>query len=255
MHAATAKKKHVKKAAKKTATKSIPFRAELLLPLEPAPLLREALICATDDKKRWGSKGTVAHKMGYGSDLHQMNVLAEKAADLTRGTRCFWCGVEQPATARDDVYRFAGKALCECHTPFRNMAFDYLENWETEEGKKSLLAQTESGKISLSEPVYQYFCRCGRGPCIVDVRAITVGLRKHQKHSRRRLCNTCYQAQNAVFQKRLKAQKPELTAAKPKDGPAAKINKIKAAKHLKGPKAKSLPPLSALKEKAPEASA
>lgn len=239
-----------KKALKKKVAK-IELRQELHLPIPPVPILREALICAIDDPKRWAQPGTVAAR--YKDDLKAMNVFAEIAADLNRGDRCFFCDGKQSPTPAEDVYRFnPGIALCECLAPFRKVAFDYIENWDSEEGKKYILAQVDGGKIALDTPVYQYFCQCGQ-QVIVDVRTVAFGLRKHHKHSRRRLCNGCYQK---IAQKRAQSRAPAapLTASRPKDGPHAKINKIKQTKK-KGPAERSFPPLEALEKKAPEAPA
>jgi hypothetical protein len=236
----TSKRGVVKK--KKTVVKKLVLREELRLPLEPVPLLREALICAIDDPKRWGQPGTAAE--AYRNDARAMNVIAEKAADLCRGDRCFFCGVKQDPTPPADVYRFNPTVpLCACHAPFRKMAFDYIENWDSPEGKKYILAQVDAGKIALDTPVYQYFCQCKRKePVIVDVRAIVYGLRKNQKHARRRLCNTCYLA-SAV---RRKSQNESLAMSKrPKSGPSARINKIRQTKNA-GPVPQSLPPLDAV---------
>ena len=246
----TTKKVAVKRKKTKKVVRKALLRAELSLPIEPLPILREALICAIDDPKRWGQPGTVAAR--YKHDLKAMNVIAEKAADLNRGDRCFFCDHKQPTTPAEDVYRFnPGISLCECLAPFRKVAFDYIENWETAEGKKHILAQVDGGKIALDTPVYQYFCQCGAGPVIVDVRTIAFGLRKHQKHSRRRLCNGCYQ--KVTLKRAQNRPVVEPMVARPKAGPTARINKIKHAKN-KGAQIPPLPPLEAL-EKAPEAPA
>jgi hypothetical protein len=228
---------------KKVVAKKLILREELRLPLEPLPILREALICAVDDPKRWGQPGTVAER--YKNDAKAMNVIAEKAADLCRGDRCFFCGTKQDPTPPADVYRFNPTVpLCVCHAPFRKMAFDYIENWDTAAGRVSLLALVDAGKIALDTPVYQYFCQCKRKePVIVDVRTIAYGLRKHQKHTRRRMCNDCYKT--ATEKRKTQKAPPELTASRPKNGPSAKFNKIKHAKN-KGPAAQSLPPLEAV---------
>lgn len=237
-------KKAAKKTAKKKAAgvKKVVLRQELSLPLEPVPVLREALICAIDDPKRWGSKGSPSE--GYDpNDLKTMYVIAEKAADLCRGDRCFFCGGKQEPTPPEDVHRLhLGVPMCPCHVPFRKMAYDHLENWATPEGGKGLLDLLNAGKLGLNTPVYQYFCTsCGTGPVIVDARTVAFGLRKHGKHNRRRKCNACF----------LKLSKRVVTApasegiSRPKHGPTAKINKIKPPKH-KGPTEKSLPPLEAI---------
>jgi hypothetical protein len=123
------------------------------------------------------------------------------------------------------------------------MGFDYIENWDTEEGKKYILTQVEEGKIAYDTPVYQYVCQCGQ-QVVVDIRTVALGLKTHKKHSRRRRCNKCYQR---LAHKRTPHSRPphKLSASTPKNGPGAGINKIRHAKH-KGPEAKSLPPLEAV---------
>lgn len=225
---ATKKKKAV---AKKTAVlpDSIP------IPLPPVPLLREALICSVDEPRRWTKTGLVSSAMPR---------FAQWAALLCRGDKCFFCGAEQPTVPDEKLFLFHPEyPLCLCLAPFRKMAFDYIENWDSVEGKKQLLAQVEAGKVALDTPVYQYFCQCGAGPVVVDVRTIAYGLRKHQKHTRRRLCNGCYQRATVKRAELHSAMETEASRARRSQSPGARINKIKQAKNA-GPAPRSLPPLN-----------
>jgi hypothetical protein len=204
------------------------------------PKLREAYICAIDEPRRWARTGLA---------MSALPKFARMAALLCGGEQCFFCGAKQEPISAEKLFMFHPEyPLCRCLAPFRKMAFDYVEQWETAEVKKSILAQVDAGKIALDTPVYQYFCQCGEGPCVVDVKTIAFGLRKHQKHSRRRLCNGCYQKATV---KRLQQQRqvlsvpPELAAARPKSGPQAKINKIKQARK-KGTVIPPLPPIDAV---------
>lgn len=152
------------------------------------PVLREALICAVDNPRSWGQAGTVSER--YHGSYEAMCLLAEKAAALTCGERCFFCDVKQEA--REPFRLHPDTSLCECLTPYRRMAFDYVEGWELR--KQELLTQANAGKLPLASPVYQFFCcTCGKGPIVIDVRVVVFGLTKHNKHVRRKLCDGCYQ--------------------------------------------------------------
>jgi hypothetical protein len=156
-------------------------------------------------------------------EAKQMNILAEIAADLCRGTRCFFCGRQQPETPLEDVYRFnPNTPLCECLTPYRRMAFDYIEGWDCEEGKKSILTQVEKGTMDPQTKVYQYICKCGT-LAVVTAKTLASGLRTYQKHKRRNLCDRCYKEQGR------KLAAAMVMAARSKhgaeQGPHAKINK------------------------------
>jgi len=211
------------------------------------PKLREALICAVDEPRRWARTGLV---------MSALPKFARVTALLCGGEQCFFCGAKQDPVSPERLFMFhPDYPLCRCLAPFRKMAFDYIEQWETAEVKKEILAQVDGGRIALDTPVYQYFCQCGEGPCVVDVKTIAFGLRKRQKHSRRRLCNGCYQKATVkrLQQRQVLPAAPELAAARPKSGPQAKINKIKQSKN-KGAVIPPLPPLEAL-NKASEAPA
>jgi len=221
------KKKAVQKVSRVVLPDTIPVRGLSV------PKLREALICAVDEPRRWGRTGMV---------MSALPKFAQQAALLCGGDQCFFCEAKQDPVPAEKLFMFHPEyPLCRCLAPFRKMAFDYIEQWENAEVKKHILAQVDAGKIALDTPVYQYFCQCGEGPCVVDVRTIAFGLRKHQKHSRRRLCNGCYQ-KATVKRMQLQRTPPTLAAARPKNGPHAKINKIKQAKN-KGAMIPSLPPL------------
>jgi len=180
------------------------------------PVLREALICAVDNPRSWGQRGSYSER--YQNSYEAMCLLAEKAVALTCGERCFFCDAKQEA--REPFRLHPGTSLCECLTPFRRMAFDYIENWEV--GTQELLAQVEIGKLPLASPVYQFFCcTCGKGPIIIDVRVVVFGLTKYNKHVRRRMCDGCYQ-------KNQKKQKPPPTKQQ-RTTPAAPLAKNKPA--------------------------
>lgn len=221
------KKQEVKKKSR------LPESLPITLP--PMPLLREALICIVDEPRRWAKNGLASSALPR---------YAEWAAVLCMGGQCFFCGTKQEPVPEDRIFQFHPEyPLCQCLAPFRKMAFDYVENWDSVEGKKQILALVDAGKVSLDAPVYQYFCQCGEGPVIVDFRTIAYGLRKHQKHSRRRLCNKCYQ--NAASKRTQLRTAMEVEASKAKGGPGARINKIKQTKNV-GPSIPPLPPLKAV---------
>ena len=249
----TTKRTAVKK-RKKTAAKDgvdVPKTLEVA-GIPTLPLLREAFICAVDEPRRWGRLGLA---------MSALPRFARIAALLCQGEKCFFCGDRQDQVAKEKLFLFHPEyPLCRCLAPFRKMAFDYIAQWDTVAGKKSLQAQVAAGQIALDTPVYQYFCQCGEGPVVVDVRTVTFGLNRHKKHSRRRQCNACYQK----FASKRNSLKVPLAAiiAKPTEGPGAVMAKNKNKPHKKGPKEKSLPPLadvvtfakSAPSKTAPEAS-
>jgi hypothetical protein len=236
----TLKKSGVKK-RKKTAVKDtveVPKTLDVS-GIPPLPLLREAFICAVDEPRRWGRLGMA---------MQALPRYARIAALLCQGEKCFFCGDKQVPTPKEKLFMFHPEyPLCVCLSPFRKMAFDYIQNWDTVEGKKSLMAQVAAGQIALNTPVYQYFCQCGEGPVIVDVRTVTFGLRTHKKHSRRRQCNMCYQ--KFASKRGLSAPIAAMISA-PKEGPAAKPSKHKQKqiKTNKGPAEGSLPQMEALKK-------
>jgi hypothetical protein len=133
------------------------------------------------------------------------------------------------------------------------MAFEYIENWDSVEGKRSLLEQAEAGKLSLDAPVYQYFCQCKRKePVVVNVRTIIHGLKIYNKHTRRRKCSDCY---HAAVVKTAKAGSPlRNIASRPKLGPKARINRLKQTMY-KGVENTALQHLEAPENKVPEAPA
>jgi len=224
-----------KKKKKKKVTKTAAPIYVLPDDLPPVPVLKEALICQVDDSRRWAKSGLASSALPR---------FAKAAAWLCRKDKCHFCAQKQEPVAVEKVFDFHPEyPLCQCLAPLRKMAFDYVENWDSVEGKKHILALVDAGKVALDTPVYQYFCQCGDGPVVVDYRTIAFGLRKHQKHSRRRLCNKCYQ--NATTKRAQLNNAMVLEAQRAKQGPGARINKIKQTKN-QGPQIPLLPPLNAI---------
>lgn len=242
---AVKKKKSSVKATKVVLPEMAPVRD---LILGGAPLLREALICAVDEPRRWAKTGMAMSALPRFSKL---------AALLCGGSKCFFCGGKQEPVAQDKLLELHPEyPLCTCLVKFRKVAFDYVEGWDSPEGKKSILDLVDAGKLAQDAPIYQYFCQCGEGPVVVDARTVAAGLRKFKKHVRRKKCNGCHQKDMARWAQQSGKPAAHDVIARPKSGPGAKINKIKHAKDKnKGPVEKSLPPLDALEKKAPEAPA
>jgi len=230
----TLKKKttKAKTAQKRTQKEEVPTLVDISS-IPPIPVLREALICVVDSPARWGRLQMA---------MVALPRIARLAATLCQGTKCFFCGEAQAPVPKETLFMFHPEyPLCACLAKFRKMAFDYIPRWEFAEGKKAILDQVEAGTIALDTPVYQFFCQCGTGPVVVDVRSVAYGLRTYRMHSRRKLCNTCY---NAV--KRPQAAKSKIVAHRPKHDPGARINKVRHEKPNKRLISESLPPVDAI---------
>jgi hypothetical protein len=237
------KKKAVTK--KKKTTKVV--LKESFKPGPSVPELKEAIICAVDEPRRWAKTGL---------PMSRLPAYAEEAAIRCAGTKCFFCGTKKDPVPADKVLGFHPEyPLCECLVPLRRMAFDYIERWDTPEGRKTIVDQFDAGTLSGSAEVYQYFCQpCGSDKAIVvTVREVASGLKKYKKHVRRRKCYACHQKDVTRWKAQQQAQKQVPQIASPKTGPAAKINKIKTPKRG-GKEVPSLPPFEAL-TKASEAPA
>lgn len=238
-------KKVVKKAVSKKVAKKTKVVLPDTLPVGPTvPELREALICVVDEPRRWAKTGLA---------MSALPRYANAAAIQCGGKKCFFCGAEQQPIAPEKLLMFHPEyPLCACLMKYRKVAFDYIPNWDSAEGRKMIMQQADAGLLPMTAEVYQYFCTCGVGPIVVDVRAIVSGMRKYQKHARRRQCFDCHQKSLTRWQ----AQEKKNAAPpiqQPKNGPGAKFNKIKKSKPEQAAVNDSiippLPPLEALELK------
>ena len=156
---------------------------------------------------------------------------AHAAAIHCGGKKCFFCGAEQQPIAPEKLLLFHPEyPLCACLMKYRKVSFDYIPNWDSNDGRKMIMDQAEAGLLPMTAEVYQYFCTCGVGPIVVDVRAIVSAMKKFQKHARRRQCLDCHQKTRNRWEEQAKKSRAAPSIQQPRNGPGAKFNKIRKSK-------------------------
>ena len=218
--------------------------------IPPVRILSASLVCEVDDRKRW-------KEMSGGMVDSALPRFARVAATLTNAQgACFFCGTKHEPLPKETMFHFGtGYKLCLCLMKHRKKAYNYIAGWDSPDGGKKLVADVESKHLHPSAPVYQFVCRCGEGPVVINAGLVANSIMNHNSHHRKWQCDACQLAH-----KRSKMMRPLLAKIAditnfPKTGPEAALGKNR--KNRKGPQGKpkhieALPPLAAL-DKALEA--
>jgi hypothetical protein len=246
---------------KPTARKAVPIHKEEasylidIRDIPPDKVLRAALICEVDDRKRWD-------EMSGGMVANQLPRIARVAASLMNTKPlCHFCSTKHEPMSKERMFHFSTDyKLCDCLMVLRKRNHDHIPGWNHPEKLKLILNQVMSGTLKSAAPVYQFVCRCGEGPVVVNAGLVAQSVLKFNAHNRKWQCDKCHlkhMREKLNPQQPMRASVSELIAV-PKDGPEGKFNKRNRKKGRPGPQQgvvnppEGVPtPMNAL-EKAPE---